>query len=54
MALELNPEALGSPEEQGLMTMDITIDLMVYNYNQPVSIILPQEAEEALEMPMPK
>jgi len=37
-----------------LITMDITIDLMVYNYNQPVSIILPQEAEEALEMPMPE
>jgi len=54
MALELTPEASGSPEEQGLITMDITIDLMVYNYNQPVSIILPQEAEEALEMPMPK
>ncbi len=49
--LELTPEALGSPEEQGLITMDITIDLMVYNYNQPVSIILPQEAEEAPEMP---
>ena len=49
MVLELTPRF--TSEEQGLITMDITIDLMVYNYNQPVSIILPQEAEEALEMP---
>ena len=52
MVLELTPRF--TSEEQGLITMDITIDLMVYNYNQPVSIILPQEAEEAPEMPMPE
>jgi hypothetical protein len=52
MAMELTPEALGYPEEEGLVTMDITMDLLAYNYNQPVSIELPPEAEEAVEVPM--
>ena len=52
MAMELTPEALGFPEEEGLMTMDITMNLLAYNYNQPVSIELPLEAEEALEVPI--
>ena len=52
MAVELTPEAMGFPGEEGVMTMDIVIDLLVYDYNQPVSIELPPEAEEAIEMPM--
>ncbi len=52
MAIELTPEALGYPEEEGLMTMDITMNLLAYNYNQPVSIELPPEAEEAVEVPI--
>jgi len=51
MAVELTPEALGFPEEEGLMTMDIFIVLLAYDYNQPVSIVLPPEAEEAVEVP---
>jgi hypothetical protein len=51
MAVELTPEASGFPEEEGLMTMDITIVLLAYDYNQPVSIALPPEAEEAVEVP---
>lgn len=50
-AVELTPEAMGSPEEEGVFTMDITMSLLAYNYNQPVSIVLPPEAEEAVEMP---
>lgn len=52
MAIELTPEALGYPEEEGIMTMDIAMDLLAYNYNQPVSIVLPPEAEEAVVVPM--
>jgi len=52
MAIELTPEALGYPEEEGIMTMDIAMDLLAYNYNQPVSIVLPPEAEEAVLVPM--
>jgi hypothetical protein len=52
MAVELTPEAMGSPEEEGILTMDIAMVLLVHDYNQPVSIVLPPEAEEAVEMPM--
>jgi hypothetical protein len=50
MAVELTPENMGLPGE-GVVNMDISIDLLSYNYNQPVSIILPLEAEGAIEMP---
>ncbi len=52
MAMELTPEAMGFPEEEGVITMDIAMNLLAYNYNQPVSIVLPPEAEEAVEMTM--
>ena len=52
VALELTPEAMGFPGEEGLLTMDIAMVLLAYNYNQPVSIELPPEAEEAIEVPM--
>ena len=45
MALDLTPEALGV--EEGQMTMDVTISMLAYNHNQPVTIVLPSEAEEA-------
>ena len=52
MAMELTPEAMGFPGEEGIMTMDIAMSILAYNYNQPVSIVLPPEAEEAVEMTM--
>jgi glycine betaine/proline transport system substrate-binding protein len=52
MTLELTPAAMGFPEEEGLVTMDIKMDMLAYDYNQPVSIELPQEAEEATREPL--
>ena len=52
MAVELTPEAMGFPKEEGVITMDMSMVLLSYNYNQPVSIVLPPGAEEAIEMPM--
>jgi len=52
IAIELTPEAMGFPEEEGIVTMDIAMSLLAYDYNQPVSIELPQEAEEAIEVSM--
>jgi hypothetical protein len=52
MAMELTSEAMGFPEEQGSMIMDVGMSFSGYDYNQSVSIILPPEAEEAIEMPM--
>jgi hypothetical protein len=40
------------PEMQPLSTIDIAMVLLCYNYNQPVTIVLPPEAEEAIEMPI--
>ena len=50
MAVELTPEAMGYPGEEGELTMDIAMTLLAYDYNKPVSIILPPEAEEALDV----
>jgi hypothetical protein len=52
MTMELIPEAMGLPGE-GVLNMDISLDLQCYNYNQPVSIVLPPEAEGAVEVPKP-
>jgi outer membrane lipoprotein-sorting protein len=50
MALEITPEAMGFPDEEGSLTMEIVISLLAYDYNQPVSIELPPEAENAIEV----
>jgi hypothetical protein len=45
--IELTAEAMQVTE--GEMTIDTALNLLAYNYNQPVSIELPPEAEEAVE-----
>jgi len=51
IGVELTPEAMGYVGEEGEMTMNITMSLLAYNHNKAVSIVLPAEAEEAIEMP---
>jgi len=51
MAMETTPELMDYLGEEGEMTIDLTMSLLAYNYNQPVSIELPPEAEEAIEVP---
>jgi hypothetical protein len=34
------------------MTMDITISCLACNYNKSISIVLPPESEEAIEVPI--
>jgi hypothetical protein len=46
MNLELTAEAMGVPEEEGVATITVVMKMLAYNYNQPVSIELPPEAEE--------
>ncbi|HUT68428.1 MAG TPA: DUF6612 family protein [Dehalococcoidales bacterium] len=48
----ITPEAVGEAEGEGEITMDITISMLAKNYNQPVSIVLPPEAEDAIYAPM--
>ncbi len=49
-SIELTAEAMGLEVGVSLPTY-ISIVLLSYNYNQPVSIELPPEAEEAIEVP---
>ena len=51
MAMEVDPEAMGIPGGDGEIAMDMTISMLVYDYNEPVSIELPPGAEDAVEMP---
>lgn len=44
--LELTAESMGMPEEEGTATIAVVMNVLAYNYNQPVSIELPPEAEE--------
>ena len=52
MTITLTAEDMGFPEEEGSMTMDITTQMLAFDYNQPVSIELPPEAEDAIEVPL--
>lgn len=47
MAIELTAEAMGV--EEGEVSINSAMTMLAYNYNQPVSIELPPEAEEAIE-----
>jgi hypothetical protein len=47
MSIELTAEAM--EVEEGEASIDSTMTMLAYNYNQPVSIELPPEAEEAIE-----
>jgi outer membrane lipoprotein-sorting protein len=50
MSMEFTPEAtMAVMGEEGEMIFDVAMIYLIYNYNQPVSIVLPPEAEEAIE-----
>ena len=49
LAIELTPEIMDFPGE---MTSDATLTILMYDHNQPVSIELPPEAEDAVDMPL--
>jgi hypothetical protein len=50
MSVELTPEEMGFPDEDGVLRMDILMYLLAHNYNQPVSIVLPAGAAYAVEV----
>ena len=50
--MELTSEFRDYMGEEGEMSIDSTLSFLAYNYNQPVTIELPPEAEEATELPM--
>ena len=52
MSMELTPEAMGVPGEEGSVEMDMTMIMVATGYNQPVSIELPAAAANAQDMHM--
>lgn len=52
MLMEMSADDFGETGgDFGTMTMDMDMDMIMYDYNKPVSIVLPDEAENAMEMP---
>ncbi len=41
---------MSSREEEGIMTMGIGMDILAYNYNQSVSMVLSAGPEETIEV----
>ena len=50
--VEITPEAMGISGEEGSVKMGVTVSTLMLNYNEPVSIVLPPEAEDAVEQSM--
>jgi len=51
--IELNAEDFGDIEEDmQAVKINASYDMLMYDYNEPVTITLPPEAEEAVETPM--
>lgn len=46
MAMESTPELMEHLGEEVEMSINIALSFLAYNYNQPVTIVLPSEAEE--------
>jgi hypothetical protein len=49
MKIELTPEMMGEYNEEGMLSINVTMSMKAYDYNEPVEIVLPVEAEEAEE-----
>jgi hypothetical protein len=49
MAIESTPELMDYLGEEGETSIDITLIFLAYDYNQPVNIVVPQEAVEATQ-----
>ena len=50
--MDISAKDIGATEEDfGTMTMDVNMEFAAYDYNEPVSIELPEEALEAQEVP---
>ena len=52
MRMQMQPEDVGAAgEDFDKMVMDMNMAMRMYDYGQPVSIVLPPEAADAQEMP---
>lgn len=51
MSIDMSSDMFDEGEDFGTMTMDISLTMNLYDHNEPVSIVLPPEAENAMEIP---
>jgi hypothetical protein len=50
MIMEFTAEEMGAPEEDGRAAVDLFMSVLIFNYNQPVSVEVPPEAENAIDI----
>ena len=51
MVVDISSEAMDLAGDEGAVTMDVTMSMLAYNYNESVTIVLPPEAEDAVYEP---
>ena len=49
MKIEATPEMMGEYDQEGLFSINATMNMKAYDYNESVEIVLPAEADEAEE-----
>lgn len=49
IGMKISPEDMGMYDAEGSVAMDMTLNILMSDYNKPVSIVLPPEAENAVE-----
>jgi uncharacterized tellurite resistance protein B-like protein len=55
IVMEMSPEDVGATSDDfDKMTIDMKMSMRFYAYNQPFSVVLPPEAETAVEVPIPE
>ncbi|MFC1919172.1 DUF6612 family protein [Chloroflexota bacterium] len=47
----ITPEIMGVPDEEGYIKYDMFLGTTFYDFNKGVSVVLPDDAEEAIEVP---
>ena len=47
--IDIDPQKMGIEDEEGSVVMDITGNSLMFNYDKSVSIVLPPEADNAVE-----
>lgn len=52
ISMELTPEAMGFYDEDGSVSLDMTMSMRMFNYNKDLTFDLPSEAEDAIEQPI--
>jgi hypothetical protein len=55
LLLEMSPDQFASAKTTDFqnLTMSVTMTMKMFDYNKPISIVLPPEAKNAMEIPAP-